>query len=158
MGSFKPKNMIDVIIGSLFFIVLCPFYFNIEKFVAGGMSTVTSPVDFPKFIIGIVVILSLLLMVTGYFKKSILLEEELEKKINTRAMILYLGVLIFYLVSLNYAGFKLSTPVVMALSYTLFKGKQYLTFIPFAIAFTFAIDYVAFNFMNIMLPAGLLFE
>ena len=65
MGSFKPKNVIDVIIGALLFIVLCPFYFNIEKFVSGGMSTVTSPADFPRFIIGIVVALSLLLMVTG---------------------------------------------------------------------------------------------
>lgn len=158
MGGFKPKNKVDLIIGGLFFTVLCPFYFNIEKFVSGGMSTVTSPVDFPKFIIGIVVLLSLLLMVTGYFKKSVMLEEDLDKKINDKAMLLYLGLLIFYLVSMNYGGFKIATPIVMTLSYTLFKGKRYITFIPFAIMFTFAIDYVAFNFMNIMLPAGQFFE
>jgi len=158
MGSFKPKNMIDVIIGALFFIVIYPFYLNIDKFVSGGMATVTSPVDFPKFIIGIVVFLSLLLIATGCLKKSVQLEEDLEKKMNNKAVILYLALLIFYLISLNYAGFLMATPIVMTLSYALFRGNRYITFVPFTIVFTFALNYIAFNFMNIMLPAGLFFE
>lgn len=158
MGSFKPKNMIDVIIGALFFMVIYPFYLNIDEFVSGGMSTVTSPVDFPKFIIGIVVILSLLLVVTGYLKESVQLQEDLEKKINNKAVILYLALLIFYLISLQYAGFLIATPVVMTLSYALFRGNRYTTFVPFTMVFTFALNYIAFNFMNIMLPAGLFFE
>ena len=158
MSSFKPQNMVDVIIGTLFLVVTGPFYLNIDKFVSGGMSTVTTPVDFPKFIMGIVVILSLLLIVMGYFKKSTQLQENLEKKINHRAVMLYLGLLIFYLVSLEYMGFLITTPIVMTLSYALFKGNRYITFIPFTIVFTFAINYITFNFMNIMLPAGLFFE
>lgn len=158
MNLFKPKNFSDVILGVLLFIVLCPFYFKMDQFVSGGMATVTSPVDFPKFIIGIVVILSLLLIILGIFIKKVQLDEDLEQKINNRAVVLYLALLVFYLLGLKYIGFLISTPIVMTLSYALFRGNRFITFIPFTIAFAFGINYIAFNFMNIMLPAGIFFE
>ena len=69
----------------------------------------------------------------------------------------YVGILFLYLIGLEYVGFVYSTPVVMFLVSVMLGLRHWLIGIVCYVLFTLALDYVAFHFMQIILPTGVLF-
>ncbi|WP_051305279.1 tripartite tricarboxylate transporter TctB family protein [Desulfogranum mediterraneum] len=166
MVRFPPyTNKTDLFIGLILFGISCPFLLNMHHFVSGGMSSASSPLAFPRFIISIVVLLSLLLMITGWFGKGAVApsapggEEGTDHNPKqTRYLFYYLALLFLYLILLHYLGFMISTPIVMLMVSWLLHGRNLLVLTPLAVGFSVALYYLALHLMKIILPMGVLFE
>ena len=156
---FKQGNRVDVFIGFILFVISFPFLLNMHHFVSGGTHSAVSPLDFPRFVMTLVVILSLVLMITGFISPS---EKKLEKitenppnKVNT---LIYLGILFLYLGLLHYVGFVIATPIVMTMVAYILNGRNFKVLIPGFIGFSVGLYYVALKLMKIILPMGIFFE
>ena len=62
-----------------------------------------------------------------------------------------------YLIGLHFVGFVYSTPVIMLLVSLVLGLRHWLAGLAAYIAFTLAVNYAAFHFMQIILPTGVLF-
>ena len=62
-----------------------------------------------------------------------------------------------YLIGLHFIGFVYSTPIVMFLVSLMLGLRHWLIGIVCYVLFTLLLNYVAFNFMQIILPTGVLF-
>lgn len=159
--DLKKMNKTDIFIGALIFAVSFPFLIMMPQFVSGGASSVTSPLSFPRFVISIVVALSLVLVITSYFWPK---KHEKERLSATEArhrniyIPLYIAILFLYLVLLHYVGFLISTPVIMLMVAFLLQGRNFITLTVGSIIFTVGLYYVALKLMKIMLPGGVFFE
>ncbi len=160
MNRLEKINKTDLIIGGVIFCVGCPFLAAMPFFVSGGTSSVTSPLSFPRFVVSIAVILGLLLMVAACVPSKNSREEAAPVGTHSskRNTILYIGILFLYLFLLNYAGFLVSTPIIMLMVAYLLQGRNFKVLVPSSIIFSVTIYYVALKLMKIMLPAGVLFE
>lgn len=69
----------------------------------------------------------------------------------------YVGILFLYLIGLHFIGFVYSTPIVMFLVSLMLGLRHWLIGIVCYVLFTLLLNYVAFNFMQIILPTGVLF-
>ena len=69
----------------------------------------------------------------------------------------YVGILFLYLIGLHFLGFVYSTPIVMFLVSLMLGLRHWLISIVCYVLFTLLLNYVAFNFMQIILPTGVLF-
>ena len=65
--------------------------------------------------------------------------------------------LFLYLIGLHFIGFVYSTPIVMFLVSLMLGLRHWLIGIVCYVLFTLLLNYVAFNFMQIILPTGVLF-
>mgnify|MGYP006950672106 CR=1 FL=1 len=63
----------------------------------------------------------------------------------------------FFLIGLHFIGFVYSTPIVMFLVSLMLGLRHWLIGIVCYVLFTLLLNYVAFNFMQIILPTGVLF-
>ena len=156
---FKQGNRTDILIGFILFVISFPFLLNMHHFVSGGTHSAVSPLDFPRFVMTLVVILSLVLMITGLFsspKKK--LEEITENPPNKVNTLIYLGILFLYLGLLHYVGFIISTPIVMTMVAYILNGRNFKVMVPGFIGFSVGLYYVALKLMKIILPMGIFFE
>ena len=69
----------------------------------------------------------------------------------------YVGILFLYLIGLHFIGFVYSTPIVMFLVSLMLGLRHWRIGIVCYVLFTLLLNYVAFNFMQIILPTGVLF-
>ncbi len=149
----------------LFFIY---FYCHIEQWVIETLPSTISPAFFPSVISIVLIAVSALL--AGYCLNSVrhmlsgtVDEERLELQESGEdagrflALAGYVGILFLYLAGLYFIGFVYSTPVIMFLVSVLLGLRHWLIGIVCYILFTLLLNYVAFTFMQIILPTGVLF-
>ena len=171
---FNKGNPTNVVIGAVLFLVSFPFLLNMHKYVSGGSHSSVSPLAFPKFVMILVVVLSLVLVVTGLLEKpgkdgtrdqdgdpakpAPGLPGAQAGKINHKNTLVYLGILFLYLAGLHFVGFMISTPIIMLMVAYILQGRNFLALVPGFIAFSVGLYYISMKLMKIILPAGILFE
>ncbi|MEG1610322.1 MAG: tripartite tricarboxylate transporter TctB family protein, partial [Bilophila sp.] len=145
------------------------FYCNIESWVLETLPATISPAFFPLVVTGILVFMSGVLlffsvkslhtMLTGQVDKERLdLQEGGEEAGRFTALFGYVGIMFLYLVALHYIGFLYSTPFIMLLVSLMLGLRHYVMGMAVYVLFTLALDYAALNFMQIILPTGVLFQ
>lgn len=77
---------------------------------------------------------------------------------QTLALCAYVAVMFLYLAGLHYVGFVISTPPAMLAVGLMLGLRRWLPALICYVAFTLALDYAAFHFMQIILPTGTLFS
>ena len=158
---FKKGNSTDVIIGVILFMISFPFLLNMHHFVSGGMHSAVSPLSFPRFVMVLVVILSVVLVITGLFSKPVPTATDGKKDAtaaNPVNSLIYLGLLFLYLILLHFVGFMIATPIIMVCVAYILNGRNFKVLIPGFIAFSVGLYFVALKLMKIMLPLGIFFE
>lgn len=155
---------------SLFLLVLfLILHWNVEACITEALPSTISPAFFPGLITLILACLSALLlalvlraawhMLSGTVDRERLeLQEGGEEAGRFLALAGYVGILFLYLIGLRLVGFTCATPVVMLLVSLTLGLRRWLAGLAAYIAFTLAIRYAAFHFMQIILPTGILFE
>lgn len=85
-------------------------------------------------------------------------EESGEDAGRMLALCAYVAVMFLYLAGLHYVGFVISTPPAMLAVGLMLGLRRWLPALICYVAFTLALDYAAFHFMQIILPEGVLFS
>lgn len=150
-------------------------YINIDKWVITNLPFTISPADFPRLVTGILIAISGLLGVISFCALSSLkrrqngkvhvgdcdLACECEEGLSSRQLMslgLYIGILLLYIVGLNYIGFVYSTPIAMFLIAKILGLKKWIIGMICYIIFVVTLNYFVFEFMHVILPTGTLFE
>ncbi len=169
MGRLLRRNVwIEVGISLFLMLFFIYFYCNIEGWVIESMPSTISPAFFPSVITIVLIAMSVLLvgftlralrhMLAGTVdKERIELQESGEEAGRFLALAGYVGILFLYLIGLHYVGFVYSTPVIMFLVSVMLGLRHWLIGIVCYVLFTLVLNYVAFHFMQIILPTGVLF-
>ena len=138
----------------LFFIY---FYCHIDQWVIETLPSTISPAFFPSVVTLVLIIMSALL--TGFCLRSV--RHMLAGKVDEERLELQEGGeeagRFLYLIGLHFIGFVYSTPIVMFLVSLMLGLRHWLIGIVCYVLFTLLLNYVAFNFMQIILPTGVLF-
>lgn len=148
----------------LFFIY---FYCHIDQWVIETLPSTISPAFFPAVVSIVLIAMSALLaghclnsvrhMLSGTIDEERLeLQESGEDAGRFLALAAYVGILFLYLAGLYFVGFVYSTPVIMFLVSVLLGLRHWLIGIVCYIVFALLLNYVAFTFMQIILPTGVL--
>lgn len=149
----------------VFFIIV---HANVEAWIMEAMPATVSPAFFPGLVSLILAVLSAGLlgfslravwhMLSGKVDDERLeLQEAGEEAGRFLSLFAYVGILFLYLLGLHFIGFVYSTPVVMLLVSLVLGLRHWLAGLAAYVAFTLAVDYAAFHFMQIILPTGVLF-
>ena len=148
----------------LFFIY---FYCHIDQWVIETLPSTISPAFFPSVVTSWVpniaahegfCLRSVRHMLAGKVDEERLeLQEGGEEAGRFAALAGYVGILFLYLIGLHFLGFVYSTPIVMFLVSLMLGLRHWLIGIVCYVLFTLLLNYVAFNFMQIILPTGVLF-
>ena len=141
---------------------------RIDQWVIETLPSTVSPAFFPSVVTLVLIIMSALL--TGFCLRSVRhmlagkvdeerleLQEGGEEAGRFAALAGYVGILFLYLIGLHFIGFVYSTPIVMFLVSLMLGLRHWLIGIVCYVLFTLLLNYVAFNFMQIILPTGVLF-
>ncbi len=167
-------QLADKLVGLGLFIASFLFLLTMHRFVYGGVQSTVGPLFFPKFVMTLVVVLSLVLVFKGFLrpaKKEAAAEPEEteaspatfkdpleEEEVSNLNIVIYLGLLVAYMGMMHLVGFIVSTPIVMMVVAIILKGRNYIAMALMSIFFSVTLYYVALKLMKIMLPAGILFE
>ena len=169
MGRLLRRNVwIEAGISLFLMLFFIYFYCHIDGWVIESMPSTISPAFFPSIVTIVLIAMSVLLvgfalralrhMLAGTVDDERLeLQEGGEEAGRFVALAGYVGILFLYLIGLEYVGFVYSTPVVMFLVSVMLGLRHRLIGIVCYVLFTLALDYVAFHFMQIILPTGVLF-
>jgi hypothetical protein len=165
------KDIQNLIIGIVLFFLSLLFLLTMHNFVYGGFETKIGSLFFPKFVIFIILILSAILVSTGVvkaFKKDFatplkaeeqtLYEEMSISEENSLNVLIYIVLLFFYILLLHFFGFLLSTPLIICLVMLILRGHNLKIIISISILVPFAIYYLSYYLMRIMLPVGVIFD
>ena len=161
---FNQGNRTDVIIGVIFFVISFPFLLTMHHFVSGGTHSSVSPLSFPRFVVVLVVILSIVLVITGLLEKPASGKASAPDAgnsvpdINHVNTAIYLGILFLYLVLLHFVGFVIATPIIMLMVAYILNGRNFLILAPAFTAFSVGLYYISMKLMKIILPTGIFFE
>ena len=149
----------------IFFIIV---HANVETWIVEAMPATISPAFFPGLVSMILAVLSAGLlafslravrhMLSGEVDDERLeLQEAGEEAGRFLSLFAYVVILFLYLIGLHFIVFVYYTPVVMLLVSVVLGLRHWLAGLVAYIAFTLAVDYAAFHFMQIILPTGVLF-
>lgn len=141
---------------------------NVPAWVIETLPSTVKPTVFPRLISGILVFLCLSLTITNILElrktaerldsghdKSPLANDE---PTRFASLVSYVLVLFLYLFGMKYLGFLISTPVAMfAVALLLGLQRRIIGLVVYVIL-AFVLNYVALNYMQIILPPGILFE
>jgi len=141
---------------------------NMPKWVIETLPSTVKPTFFPSLVSGALAGLSILLLITtiiDYRKAGRSLTtkkdepfEVVQNESQLSSLVIYVGILFLYLLGMKYLGFLLSTPFAMfAVAVQLGLRKYMIGFVVYVMV-AFGLNYVAFNYMQIMLPSGLFWE
>ncbi len=145
------------------------FVSNIHRWVIETLPATIHPVFFPAVVTGFLVFLSVLLVLCnikalwqvhhGTLNRMQLEQYEgSEDDHRIGAITCYIGIMVIYLVGLHYIGFVYSTPAIMFVLSMMLGLKNRLWGIISYLLFAYALNYVVLNFMQILLPSGVLFK
>ncbi|MFR5647809.1 MAG: tripartite tricarboxylate transporter permease [Bilophila wadsworthia] len=169
MGRLLRRNIwIEAGISLFLMLFFIYFYCHIDQWVIETLPSTISPAFFPSVVTLVLIIMSALL--TGFCLRSVRhmlagkvdeerleLQEGGEEAGRFAALAGYVGILFLYLIGLHFIGFVYSTPIVMFLVSLMLGLRHWLIGIVCYVLFTLLLNYVAFNFMQIILPTGVLF-
>ena len=163
-----PSAVIEAGISLFLMLFFIYFYCHIDQWVIETLPSTISPAFFPSVVTLVLIIMSALL--TGFCLRSVRhmlagkvdeerleLQEGGEEAGRFAALAGYVGILFLYLIGLHFIGFVYSTPIVMFLVSLMLGLRHWLISIVCYVLFTLLLNYVAFNFMQIILPTGVLF-
>ena len=170
MGRLLRRNILIEAGISLF--LLCFFVWvalHTERWVAASMPTTISPAFFPKLTAAFLAVASALLACCCFRAVLHMLRGEVDEEQRDlqeggeeagRFLALggYVAILFLYLAGLHLAGFLLSTPIAMLLVSLMLGLRRWLTGLVCYALFTLLLNHAVFAFMNIILPAGVLFD
>lgn len=144
-------------------------YLNMDNWVIEAMPSTISPAFFPTLTALLLFLFSLTLtglsllavrhMLSGEIDDERLhLQEAGEQAGRFLALGGYILVMFLYLIGMYYVGFVISTPLVMLAVALMLGIRRWLLGLACYVAFTLALNYASFHFMQIILPSGVLFE
>lgn len=165
----KELRIADIIISTLLCICIAIFLINIELFVDIGLPSVVSPVDFPFFVSFVLFICAVLYLVKSFSvirkrHNGILHNSGEDPDIAADAddrpfaCVIYIAILYGYYFLILFAGFIISTPIVMLAVSAILGARRFYVLIPAYTAFSLLMYYVSLKAMKIALPAGMLFS
>ena len=169
MGRLLRRNIwIEAGISLFLMLFFIYFYCHIDQWVIETLPSTISPAFFPSVVTLVLIIMSVLLagfclrsvrhMLAGKVDEERLeLQEGGEEAGRFAALAGYVGILFLYLIGLHFIGFVYSTPIVMFIVSLMLGLRHWLIGIVCYVLFTLLLNYVAFNFMQIILPTGVLF-
>ena len=150
MGRLLRRNIwIEAGISLFLMLFFIYFYCHIDQWVIETLPSTISPAFFPSVVTLVLIIMSALL--TGFCLRSV--RHMLAGKVDAGLV----GILFLYLIGVLVLGFVYSTPIVMFLVSLMLGLRHWLIGIVCYVLFTLLLNYVAFNFMQIILPTGVLF-
>ena len=160
MGRLLRRNIwIEAGISLFLMLFFIYFYCHIDQWVIETLPSTISPAFFPSVVTLVLIIMSALL--TGFCLRSV--RHMLAGKVDEERLELQEGgeeagrFAALALIGLHFIGFVYSTPIVMFLVSLMLGLRHWLIGIVCYVLFTLLLNYVAFNFMQIILPTGVLF-
>lgn len=169
MGRLLRRNIwIETGISLVLLFLFVFLYFNIDEWVLETLPATISPAFFPLLVTGLLIFMSgilvffsfksLRVMLAGKVdKERLVLQEGGEEAGRMVALICYVGIMFLYLAALHYIGFVYSTPFIMLLVSVMLGLRRWVIGMIAYVLFTLALNYAALNFMQILLPSGVLF-
>ncbi|HIU18427.1 MAG TPA: tripartite tricarboxylate transporter TctB family protein [Candidatus Avidesulfovibrio excrementigallinarum] len=144
-------------------------YLNMESWVIETMPSTISPAFFPTLTAQLLFWFSLILVGVTlwvmFYKKPGTADNKRKASAQTTestgrvfALIGYIAIMFLYLIGMHYVGFVISTPLIMLAVALLLGIRRWIIGFVCYVAFTLALDYAAFHFMQIILPSGVLFH
>lgn len=168
LAYHQRRLAVEICISVTLLIIFLMLEVNMSKLVIETLPATVKPTFFPRLVSGALAGLSLLLLVTtiiDYRKAARSLTTKKEEPFDVTengaqisSLILYVAILFLYLLGMKYLGFLLSTPCAMFAVAVQLGLRRYLLGFGIYVMVAFALNYVAFNYMQIMLPSGLLWE
>ncbi|MFQ8889671.1 MAG: tripartite tricarboxylate transporter TctB family protein [Bilophila wadsworthia] len=167
MGRLLRRNIwIEAGISLFLMLFFIYFYCHIDQWVIETLPSTVSPAFFPSVVTILLIAMSVLL--AGFCLRSV---RHSRGKVDEERLELQEGGeeadaspprqlrrhLFLYLIGLHFIGFVYSTPIVMFLVSLMLGLRHWLIGIVCYVLFTLLLNYVAFNFMQIILPTGVLF-
>ena len=142
------------------------FHAHIDGWVVEAMPSTISPAFFPTVVTRVLIVMSLALVGISSFDVwrmstggEVSAEDvEPEGKGRMLALLAYVLILFLYLAGMHFVGFVVATPLVMLAVALLLGIRRWFIGLLCYIAFTLALNYASFHYMQIILPAGILFE
>ena len=163
MGRLLRRNIwIEAGISLFLMLFFIYFYCHIDQWVIETLPSTVSPAFFPS-VVTLVLLVGFCFRAVRHMLAGKIDEERLELQEGGEeagrftALAGYVGILFLYLIGLHFIGFVYSTPITMLLVSLMLGLRHWLIGMACYVLFTLLLDYVAFNFMQIILPAGVLF-
>lgn len=143
-------------------------YLNVDNWVVESMPATLSPAFFPSVMLLVLIGMSAILVLLSLRALRHMLRGEVDnERLRLQeggdeagrfvALASYVGILFLYLIGMYYIGFVYATPVIMLLVSLTLGLRNWLAGSVCYVLFTLALNYVAFNYMQIILPTGVLF-
>ncbi len=166
--ELKHRILVEIAISIFLLIFYALVHFYADTFIVIPMFGGADPVFFPKTVSLIVVALSVLLVFHSlrlwinykkdkltHHMRTLVTDHEDDPLLR---ICLYIGVLFLYLLGFYYIGFVYTTPIIIVLVALMLGLKNIFLGAIVAILFTLALDYASLQFLQIMLPKGVLFS
>lgn len=153
-----------LILGTFFFITM-------EHWIEEGLPAQISPLIFPRFVLGITLLASAVLLVENIYKIIILRSQKNNKpdfvhvshdsdqdeyEGSSKGFVLFIFILLVYYLTFDILGFFITTPLVMLAISWLLGGRRVVVSFSMFIAFSIVVHQACFWVLKITLPEGLL--
>lgn len=141
---------------------------NVDNWVLESMPASLSPAFFPSVILVVLTGMSAMQVMLSLCALRHMLRGEVDNERlrlqkggdeagRFMALIAYVGILFLYLAGMYFIGFVYCTPAIMLLVSLTLGLRNWLAGSVYYMLFTLALNYVALNYMQIILPTGVLF-
>ena len=167
--ELRHKIILEIIISMFLLVFYSVLYLEAGSLIEQTFMASLDPVFFPRVIILCITVMSFMLTIDSFvmwnnYKKNKIthhmktLVTDGEEEYPMARVFIYIGTLFLYLIGFYYIGFVYSTPIIILLVAYLLGMKNIFIGAIMAIIFTLALDYASLNFLQILLPSGILFE
>ncbi len=170
MIRFLRRNVYcEVALSFTLVLLFTSVFFNADSWIIETLPSTLKPSFFPTSIAGIMLVASLIFLGQTFValrhllrgevdEERIMLQMAREESGSSYALLAYLFLLFMYLLGFYYIGFLYSTPIIMFfVSLMLGLERKVLGAVSYVL-FAYIVDYATFEFMQIILPTGVLFE
>ncbi len=167
--ELRHKIILEILISVILFVFYGMLYLNVGSLVEQTFLAALDPVFFPKVIITCILVMNFMLVIDSvmmwhnykndkitHHMKTLVTDAEEEYPMGR--VFVYIGTLFLYLIGFYYVGFVYATPIIILIVAYLLGMKNMFIGAIVAISFTLALDYASLQFLQILLPSGVLFE
>lgn len=156
------KSRLDLITGFLFFVLGITIYVLSYSHAQGPSDWSLSPGFFPRLSAGFIMALSLLHIFVNLKSDNqntpVNTNPELTDKKAKIIVLLTMAVILAYPYTMEYFGFLMSSFLSIAILMRLYGMKKWITIILVSLSIPIAVNFLAFKFMYILFPSGLIIE
>lgn len=149
------KELIKHGIASLIILLFCTLFF-IES-----LKLPSTAASLPQIIIMLITILSILMFIQAFIKykkstKITIKEGVIKEKINIKRVLIFLGIIVLYIFTIDTIGYFIVTPIFAFISLLYLTSVRFMSVIFITIGFTVGIYVIFVMFLRIPIPMGLL--